>query len=101
MSKRSISLWSVIVGVAVLFGAASFAYANPSYFATTVTTNSAASTSPAYMTPGTGTSTTPVYDSYAQTVSGGGTYKADSAGLLIQFTAPSSNTVLNIAVEYS
>jgi len=90
-------LLAVTVGV---LGFVAIAFANPSSFATGVTTNNAASTSPAYMTPGTGTSTTPVYDAYAQT-NAGATYKADIAGLLVQFTASSTNSVLNISVEYS
>lgn len=92
----------VFTAVAVLsFVFVGFAYANPSYFANGVTTNSSATTSPAFMTPGTGTSTTPVYDSYTQTTNGGVTSKADSAGMLTVFCGSSTLAVLNIAVEYS
>lgn len=79
----------------------SVAHANQSFFASGVTTHGAASTSPAYMTPGTGTSTTPVYDAYAQTCGGGRTSKADQAGLLVQFNGSSTSAVLSLAVEYS
>jgi hypothetical protein len=101
MNKTQKNTFLIFVVLAVSLSVFGFAYANPSYFATTVTTNSAASTSPAYLTPGVSTSTTPVYDAYAQTVAGGGTYKADSAGLVIQFTASSTASVLNASVEYS
>ena len=94
-----------IAAIALLCTAAfaGIAYANPSYFAAGVSTNYSASSSPAYLTGTVGTSTTPVYDtaSSTETVSGGVSYKADSVGLLVQFTASSSLTVLNIAIEYS
>ena len=69
------TLWGSIVGGLILLASAMPALANQSFFANGVTTGSAASTSPAYMTPGT--------------------------GMLIQFTASSTNSVLGIAVEYS
>jgi len=92
-------------GAAVLvllcgFGVPGVARANPSYFAVGTSTSSASS-SPAYMTPGAATSTTPVFDAYAQTFNGGQTFKADSAGLLVQFTGSSTASVLNQSVEYS
>jgi hypothetical protein len=94
------SLLTAVLSVIALFAVAGTAQANPSYFAIGTSTN-AATTSPAYMTPGTGTSTTPVFDAYAQTLNGGVTSKADTAGLLVLFTASSTNTVLNASVEYS
>lgn len=92
------------VGFAVLaafLSFAGFAYANPSFFGNGVSTNSAASTTPAYLTAGVSTSTTPTFNAYTQTASGGATSKSDNALLVIQLTASSSNTVLNLAVEYS
>lgn len=83
-----------------MFGAAGTALANPSSFATGTST-AVATTTLSYMTPGTATTTTPVYDAYAQTFSGGLTSKADVAGLLVQLTASSTTTVLNANVEYS
>lgn len=82
-------------------GVAGFAYANPSYFAAGVSTNNAATTTPAFMTPGTGTSTTPVYDSYALTVNGGVQTKTEFAGVLVNFCGSSTAAVLKVAVEYS
>lgn len=76
------------------------AHANPSFFANGVTTGSAATTSPAYMTPGAATSTTPTYDAYGQTFNGV-TYRTDLAGLLVQFTGSSTVSVLSLSVEYS
>jgi hypothetical protein len=96
--KRIALIVTVIAGLSL---AAGTALANPSYFARGVTTNSAASTTPAYLTPGTATSTTPTFDAYAQTNNGGATFKADSAGIVQQFCASSTATVLNTSVEYS
>ncbi|MGY3406106.1 hypothetical protein ACVWZV_002219 [Bradyrhizobium sp. GM5.1] len=77
------------------------AYANPSFFAVGTTTNGAASTSPAFMTPGTATSTTPVHNALAQTLAGGATSKTDFVGLLVRFCGSSTLATLNIAQEHS
>ncbi len=89
-----------LAGVIALLGMAGTAHANPSIFAG-ATSTAAATTTVSYMTPGAGTSTTPVYDAYAATFSGGQVAKADYAGLLVQFTGSSTATVLNATVEYS
>ncbi len=91
-----------LIGVA-LFGLAmaGSVHANPSYYTGVVTTNYAATTSPAFLTPGTATTTTPIYNAYASTTNGGLTTKADSAGLLVRFCGSSTNAVLNNSVEYS
>src|SRR5215207_7495848 len=94
------ALISTVAALLTMFGTVGTALANPSSFATGTST-AAATTTLKYMTPGTGTSTTPVYDAYAQTFSGGMTSMADRAGLLVQFTSSSSVTVLNANVEYS
>jgi phage gp36-like protein len=60
-----------------------------------------ATSSPSYMTPGTATTTSAIYDAYVSTTAGGLTYKADSVGLLEHFCASSSAAVLTPAVEYS
>ena len=93
------AVFAVAVGLLAIVAGAGVALANPSYFTTGVSTNNAASTTPAYMTPGTATSTTPVYDAYAgsQTAK----FAANSAGLLQRFCASSTATVLNTSVEYS
>src|SRR5215207_850826 len=96
--KRYLS--TAVLSVIALFAVAGTAQANPSYFGVGTTT-SAATSSPAFMTPGTGTSTTPVFDSYAQTLNGGVTSKADVVGLLVQLTGSSTATILNATVEYS
>lgn len=93
-------LASALAGAIALLGFAATAHANPSYFAA-ATSTAAATTSPTYLTAGASTTTTPVYDAYAQTTNGGVTAKADYAGLLLQFTASSTNSVLNANVEYS
>src|SRR4051794_9771622 len=89
------------LGMLLALAVAMTAHANPSYYTGVVTTNNAATSSPAFMTPGTGTTTTPVYDAYATTTAGGLQTKADSAGMLVQFCGSSTSAVLNNAVEYS
>jgi len=101
MIKRYKAIASVLGLVALFgFGWTEPVHANPSTFAISTST-SAATTSPRYMTAGNSTTTSPVYDAYAQTLSGGQTFKADYAGLLEQFTGSSTATVLNRSVEYS
>jgi hypothetical protein len=90
----------ILLGVVALFGATGTAHANPSFFET-ATSTAAATTTLAFMTPGAATTTTPVYDAYAQTTNGGLTAKSDYAGFLTQFTASSTNSILNANVEYS
>ncbi len=94
------TLVSIVAAILTLFWGTGTAFANPSGFAN-ATSTAVATTTLKYMTPGTGTSTTPVYDAYAQTFAGGSTSKADAAGLLVQFTASSSVSVLSANVEYS
>lgn len=71
------------------------AHANPLRYQVVTQTN-VATTSPAFMTPGTATSTL-VYDAFAQ----GQTTAPDRVVLLTQLTGSSTNTVLNVGVEYS
>jgi hypothetical protein len=97
--KRTYKIIAALVGIAALLAGATIAEANPSYFANGVAT-SVATSSPAYMTPGAATSTTPTYDSYVPTTKSQ-TFKADRLGLLQQFCASSTATVLNTSVEYS
>ncbi len=97
---RTLKFLPVLALAVVLFGGAETAHANPSTFAIGTST-SAATSSPSYMTPGTGTTTSPVFDAYAQTMNGGLTTKADYAGLLEQFTGSSTAAVLKRTVEYS
>lgn len=77
------------------------AYANPSAFGGKVRTGNTASSTPAFVVAGVSTSTTPTYNAYSQTVSGGKTTKADRATLAVQFAASSTATTLNLAIEYS
>jgi hypothetical protein len=71
-------------------------HANPSFFYAGAVSASATSTV-AYMTPGTGT-TTIQYDTYTAT---GNTQATDRAALALQFTASSTNSTLLINLEYS
>ncbi len=68
--------------------------ANPLAYATTVQT-AAATTSPAYLTPGVATSTL-VYDSYAARPTG-----ADKIALQVQAIGSSTASVYNISYEYT
>lgn len=92
-------LGGLAIGLVLVLGFAGIALANPSYFATGVSTNNAASTTPAYMTPGTATSTTPTYNAYGSSASQ--KFAANSVGLLQRFCASSTATTLKTQVEYS
>lgn len=95
---------TVMTAVVVMYiGSVQSANANPSFFApqAKLTTST---TSPVFMAAGTATTTT-VYDSFGingtnengtQALTG-----ADSAELLVQFTATSTTSQLNINIEYS
>lgn len=93
------------VSLAILIGGASVAAA-ANYFSTTVQTSVATST-PAYMTPGTATSTltynTLTNNSNATATPTGATVpaKADKIDVLIGFTGSSTSAVLNLNYEYS
>jgi len=96
----------LLVGFAALcllasLGFVTVVHANPSFFATGIAiNNSSATTSVAYIGPGKATTTMPVYDAYAQTQAGF-SFKADKAGLLLQFSASTTAAVLNAQIEYS
>lgn len=84
------------------------ARANPSFFGAQAKT-STSTTTPTFQTPGTASSTV-VYDSYGingsnQVTTSGGKAQtistSDTAELLVQFTASSTSSKLNINVEYS
>lgn len=111
-NKVAVGIVSLMVA-AVLLLVTSWAHANSSYFSTYAKTAVATSTL-VYQTPGTAT-TTLVYDSY-QCQRVGSSYcnttgsnevgtqnfmSADSATLLLQFTASSSISKININFEYS
>lgn len=96
--------FSVLASVLAIFAVIFFtstgtAHANPSSVSATVQT-ATATTSPAYMTPGTATSTL-TFDAYANTGYGGLNTIADKAALLMQFTGSSTSAVLGIKYEYS
>jgi hypothetical protein len=99
LKNHKLVAFAVATAVA-LGGFAGIALANPSFFGTGVTTNSVASSTPQYMTPGLATSTTPVYDAYAPTTSTIKT-KTDVAGLLVQLTSSTTPPTLTMTVEYS
>lgn len=94
MTLKNIFVTTLIAAiVAISFGAASV-YANPSSIATTAQT-ATATTTLSYMTIGAAT-TTLVYDSYLNRPT-----TADSAIMLVQFTASSTASVLGISYEYT
>ena len=84
----SIVLSSLIVGIA---------FANPTYYSN-ISRTATATTTVSYMTPGVGT-TSLVYDTYDPSI--GTNRAADDLALLIQFTASSTSSILNINLEYS
>lgn len=88
--------FGVVFAVALFFGTAIVAMANPSFFMVGSQTATASSTL-AYMTPGTATTTLPALDTYAP----GTNTKANGAFLAFQYTASGTAPVLNARVEYS
>lgn len=100
MIKKNKVIAGVIALCALIGVGAGVVLANPSYFATGVSTNNSASSTPAYLTAGIATSTTPVYDSYASKAQSS-QYKANQIGVLVQFTGSSTAAILNITPEYS
>lgn len=103
------SLTAIAVAAALIASAYTltprYAHASPLGFACAAYgPTGIASTSVKYMTPGAAT-TTLVYDTYCQNGSNqtdvGNTSVANSLALLTQLSASSTNTTLNIAIEYS
>ena len=80
------------------------AYANPFYTGTKARSAAATSTL-TYMTAGTGTSTSPVYDSYevngTNQTNGGNLTLPNSVALLVQGKASSTATAFNIQCEFA
>lgn len=94
-------LYSLIALFAL--GYAGYALANPSLNSSGAALATATS-SPVFMTPGTATSTV-VYDAYevngTNQTNGSNTNLADSATFLLQLTASSTNTIVNVNFEYA
>lgn len=92
----------VLVGLGV-FGVASIAFANPSFFDLQAASSTSTST-PSFMTAGTAT-TTVVYDAYNLGGTNQGSsyspYGTNSSGLLIQLNATNTSTTLGWRYEYS
>lgn len=111
MQRKINTLRALVFTLGVLIGMLGFsalpalvANANSLSFVPSARTSSATS-SPAFMTPGTGTSTI-VYDSYNlvgtnQSSSTVNTFAANSATFLVQLTGSSTNAVLNMNLEFS
>lgn len=98
MRKIKLGFISALVLIAGAFlGFTAVAYANPSQFTNTTQTSSS-TTTPSYLTAGTAT-TTVVADTYQ--VSTGNNYVNDMTTLLVQFTASSTSSQLNVNMEYS
>jgi hypothetical protein len=89
-------LLGIAFAFAIFLASAGVASANPSYVGPTVQTASA-TTSPAFMTPGTATSTLS-FDAYNPTTN---TFVADKLALLMQFTGSSTASILGVNFEYS
>lgn len=81
--------------IAALFIVGITVHANPAYFSPMVQTATATS-SGAFMTPGTATSTL-VYDTY----NNGNTYANEKTELLLQFSGSSTAAQLNTTLEYA
>lgn len=106
ITRKNFSL-GILFGaaLAVIALSANFAHANPSNISSPATGTMATSTALAYLTPGTATTTTPVYDS--NQVDGtnekatSNTFSTDSAVFAMQVNASTTATNYNIAFEYS
>lgn len=89
------------IGVLAL---AQVVHANPFYTGTRAATATATS-SPTYLTAGTGTTTTPVYDSYEQNgtnqTNAGNITLPNQVAILLNGLASSTATVVNVTCEYS
>lgn len=97
LNKMILATMALFATVAVFIFSVGFVYANPSQFVTTTQTTTA-TTSVIYMTAGTGT-TTLVADTYQ--ASTGNNYVNNTTELLLQFTASSTLSQLNVNLEYS
>lgn len=97
--KQTMIVAIAVLMVSVVALSADKANANPTQIIQTVQT-ATATTSGAFMTPGSATSTV-VYDSYANTGYGGLNFKADSATLATQITGSSTLSVFRLELEYS
>lgn len=95
-NKTLKKILSIAFVLAVVGISSPVAYANPIYAGPTVQT-ATATTSPRYLTPGTGT-TTLVFDSYNPATN---RYLATKVMGLLQFAASNTASTLGIATEYS
>lgn len=100
------SIWTVAMATILVFSlflVTGKVQANPTGFTKTAQ-SAVATTTFALLTPGTGTSTI-VYDSYGingtNEAQSGSTFAADTATLLVQFTASSTSSKLKVSYEYS
>lgn len=94
--KKIIASAIILLGI---LGGVNYAHANPSGFGATQQTSSA-TTSPVYLTPGTGTSTL-TFDSYGGSSSPALALKNNDAFALLRFAGSSTASVLGINAEYS
>lgn len=106
INYTKVAILAVLAAIALVGSAliANPAWANPTGWGTTAQSASA-TTSPSFMTPGTAT-TTVVYDSFQingtnQSQGGSSAFATDEAVLLVQMTASSTFTQMNISFEYS
>lgn len=101
----SIVFVAILLNALTLFLFAPKANANPSQIMPSARAGTATTTAVSYMTPGTGTTTTPVYDSWGvdgtNQINTGNNYYTNSAVLALQVNASSTATNFNIAFEYS
>lgn len=88
---------AAIAAVLLAMGAVGIAFANASFFGIGAQT-SVATSSPAYMTPGTATSTV-YWDTYQ--TQGGVPTRPDLATLLVLFNASNTSATLGIALEFA
>lgn len=105
MTKSLNTKYVAMIGaILVLFSFATLAHANPFYTGTKAMSAAATSTQ-SYLTPGTGTTTLPVYDSYEQNgtneTNSGNITIPNTVAVLLDGNASSSTSVLNAVCEFS
>lgn len=105
MTKNLTSLKLVVLAIMVMtFASFGIAHANPFYTGTKAL-SATATTTVSFLTPGTGTTTSPIYDSYEQNgtnqSNSGNLTIPDTVAVLLQGSASSTASTLTVACEFS
>lgn len=102
---KNFSVTAIVVSIIVIaLASVGIAKANPFYTGTKAS-SATATTTVSFLTPGTGTTTTPIYDSYevngTNQKNSGNVTLPDTVAVLLQGAASSTASTLTIACEFS